>query len=193
MEQRAHTCPAKREAPARACACGWHGLVLAGRRKARCRRTGRHRSSTAPFDPVVWDRRRFELLWNWAYRFEAYTPVPKRRWGYYALPLLWREGVIGWARASVAGRALILMLATSPGSRHPIVDSVRHWPRSTLVCARFSASPLTRREAAGNAHDPDSLRLSLGSLDAGHLVFIDPQSDVWPRVMTSVRRLLSLP
>ena len=35
----------------------------------------------APFDPVVWDRRRFELLWNWAYRLEAYTPVPKRRWG----------------------------------------------------------------------------------------------------------------
>jgi uncharacterized protein YcaQ len=25
----------------------------------------------APFDPVVWDRRRFELLWGWAYRFEA--------------------------------------------------------------------------------------------------------------------------
>ena len=31
----------------------------------------------APFDPVVWDRRRFELLWNWPYRFEAYTPVTK--------------------------------------------------------------------------------------------------------------------
>jgi len=62
----------------------------------------------APFDPVVWDRRRFELLWNWPYRFEAYTPVPKRRWGYYALPLLWRDRVIGWANASVAGGALTL-------------------------------------------------------------------------------------
>lgn len=62
----------------------------------------------APFDPVVWDRRRFERLWNWPYRFEAYTPVPKRRWGYYALPLLWRERVVGWANASIAGRALTL-------------------------------------------------------------------------------------
>ena len=62
----------------------------------------------APFDPVVWDRRRFELLWNWAYRFEAYTPVPKRRWGYYALPLLWRDGVIGWANVSVAGGTLTI-------------------------------------------------------------------------------------
>jgi uncharacterized protein YcaQ len=60
----------------------------------------------APFDPIVWDRRRFELLWNWPYRFEAYTPVLKRRWGYYALPLLWRDGIIGWANVSVAGRVL---------------------------------------------------------------------------------------
>jgi uncharacterized protein len=50
----------------------------------------------APFDPIVWDRRRFELLWGWAYRFEAYTPAPKRVRGYYALPLLWHERVIGW-------------------------------------------------------------------------------------------------
>jgi hypothetical protein len=57
---------------------------------------------------VVWDRRRFELLWNWPYRFEAYTPVAKRRWGYYALPLLWRDRVIGWTNASVAGGALTL-------------------------------------------------------------------------------------
>ncbi len=54
----------------------------------------------SPFDPVVWDRRRFELLWGWAYRFEAYTPAVKRKLGYYALPLLWRERVIGWANVS---------------------------------------------------------------------------------------------
>jgi uncharacterized protein YcaQ len=62
----------------------------------------------APFDPVVWDRTRFELLWNWPYRFEAYTPVPKRRWGYYALPLLWRDRVVGWANAAVTRGALTM-------------------------------------------------------------------------------------
>ena len=55
----------------------------------------------APFDPVVWDRRRFALLWNWEYRFEAYTPVAKRKLGYYALPLLFRDQVIGAANLSV--------------------------------------------------------------------------------------------
>jgi uncharacterized protein len=60
----------------------------------------------APFDPVVHDRKRFELLWNWEYRFEAYTPVAKRKLGYYAMPLLWRDRVVGWANASVKNGAL---------------------------------------------------------------------------------------
>ncbi len=55
----------------------------------------------APFDPIVWDRRRFEILWGWTYRFEAYTPPEKRKLGYYALPLLWRDRVVGWSNASV--------------------------------------------------------------------------------------------
>jgi uncharacterized protein YcaQ len=60
----------------------------------------------APFDPIVWDRRRFEILWGWAYRFEAYTPVAKRKLGYYALPLLWRDRVIGWGNLSLTGNTL---------------------------------------------------------------------------------------
>jgi uncharacterized protein YcaQ len=60
----------------------------------------------APFDPVVWDRKRFEHLWGWPYRFEAYTPVAKRKLGYYALPLLWRHDVIGWANVSASADAL---------------------------------------------------------------------------------------
>jgi uncharacterized protein YcaQ len=54
-----------------------------------------------PFDPVVWDRDRFEILWGWQYRFEAYTPASNRKLGYYAMPLLWRDRVIGWANLSV--------------------------------------------------------------------------------------------
>jgi uncharacterized protein len=55
----------------------------------------------APFDPAVHDRTRFELLWGWVYRFEAYTPAAKRKLGYYALPLLWRDRVIGWGNLAV--------------------------------------------------------------------------------------------
>ncbi len=59
-----------------------------------------------PFDPIVWDRRRFEIFWGWAYRFEAYTPAPKRKLGYYALPLLWQERVIGWGNLTATDGSL---------------------------------------------------------------------------------------
>jgi len=64
----------------------------------------------APFDPVVQDRARFELLWGWVYRFEAYTPPSKRKLGYYALPMLWRDRVIGWANARIENGKLDVQL-----------------------------------------------------------------------------------
>ncbi len=60
----------------------------------------------APFDPIVWDRARFEHFWGWAYRFEAYTPPAKRKMGYYAMPLLWQDRVIGWVNVSKRGNGL---------------------------------------------------------------------------------------
>ncbi len=76
----------------------------------------RHRSAPrdvrllAPFDPIVWDRRRFEHLWGWAYRFEAYTPPPKRSFGYYAMPVLWGDDVVGWANVKrVAGTMYVAL------------------------------------------------------------------------------------
>ncbi len=55
----------------------------------------------SPFDPVVWDRRRFRSLWGWEYKFEAYLPAGRRRMGHYAMPVLWREHVVGWANLKV--------------------------------------------------------------------------------------------
>jgi uncharacterized protein YcaQ len=55
----------------------------------------------APFDPVVWDRRRFQLFWGWAYKLEAYVPAHKRRTGHYAMPMLWGERILGWANLRV--------------------------------------------------------------------------------------------
>lgn len=60
----------------------------------------------APFDPLIWDRRRFEHFWRWPYRFEAYTPPAKRLRGYYAMPLLWAEQIIGWGNVRLDGNEL---------------------------------------------------------------------------------------
>jgi uncharacterized protein len=106
----------------------WQDVVAAGLRRARERlaqariagvdwywpndENPRHAASSetvcllAPFDPVVHDRTRFELFWGWLYRFEDYTPAAKRKLGYYALPLLWRDCVIGWANLAIRSGAL---------------------------------------------------------------------------------------
>jgi uncharacterized protein YcaQ len=69
----------------------------------------------APFDPLVWDRRRFEHFWGWPYRFEAYTPPAKRKLGYYALPLLWRADVIGWVNVLRRGKESMIEPGFVPG------------------------------------------------------------------------------
>jgi uncharacterized protein YcaQ len=79
----------------------------------------------APFDPIVWDRRRFELLWGWDYRFEAYVPAAKRKRGYYALPLLWGDDIIGWGNLSVQDNRLIADVGYVPG-RKPKGRIFRH-------------------------------------------------------------------
>jgi len=49
----------------------------------------------APFDPLIRDRKRLQRLFGFDYRFEAFVPAPKRRWGYYVLPILEGERLIG--------------------------------------------------------------------------------------------------
>ncbi|MDQ3539492.1 MAG: winged helix DNA-binding domain-containing protein [Chloroflexota bacterium] len=49
----------------------------------------------SPFDNLIWNRDRMERLWNFAYRLECYVPAPKRRYGYYTMPILHRGQLVG--------------------------------------------------------------------------------------------------
>jgi len=49
----------------------------------------------SPFDPVLRDRKRSLRLFNFDYRFEAFVPAAKRRWGYYVMPLLQGDTIVG--------------------------------------------------------------------------------------------------
>ncbi|MBC8136936.1 MAG: winged helix DNA-binding domain-containing protein, partial [Fibrella sp.] len=49
----------------------------------------------APLDPLVYDRDRTRLLWDFDYTWEVYVPQEKRKWGYYVLPILWGDRLVG--------------------------------------------------------------------------------------------------
>ena len=100
----------------------------------------------APFDPVVWDRRRFELFWGWAYRFEAYTPEAKRKLGYYALPLLWRDRVdrLGQRQPRRAARCRRASATSSGRAPRDAASPLRSTPRLEAMRV-FLARRATRR------------------------------------------------
>ena len=49
----------------------------------------------SPFDNVWWARRRDRLFWQFHQTLEAYVPAPKRRWGYFSLPILHKDRFVG--------------------------------------------------------------------------------------------------
>ncbi len=83
-----------------------------------------HSAVLSPFDPVVWDRRRAQQLFNFSYRLECYTPAEKRKYGYFTLPLLHCGQLVGRMDAKMhrktgelAINALYLEPDIAPGAR----------------------------------------------------------------------------
>ena len=70
-----------------------------------------------PFDPVVWFRDRAERMFGFEYRIEIYTPAPQRRYGYYSLPVLIGDDIVGRVDLK-ADRAASTLLVQSAWWEH---------------------------------------------------------------------------
>jgi len=77
---------------------------------------GRH-VMLSPFDSLLWDRARLERLFNVTYRLEAYVPAPKRVVGYFAMPVLSNERIVGLVDPKRIGTML--------HARHVVVHDAR--------------------------------------------------------------------
>ena len=54
----------------------------------------------APLDPMMWDRKLIEAIWGYKYSWEIYTPPAMRKYGYYVLPMLYGQELIGRIEAA---------------------------------------------------------------------------------------------
>jgi uncharacterized protein YcaQ len=134
---------------------GWRDAAYLARGAEDGLRPGQRSRTTllSPFDSLLWDRARLERLFGFAYRLEAYVPAPKRVTGYFAMPVLAKERVVGLVDPKRTGTTL--------HARHVVVHDARavnqiavalREAASWVACDRVVIERVTPIEASAALH-----------------------------------------
>ena len=143
---------------------GDHEALLQRAMSGRLRAT--HTTLLSPFDPVVWDRARASAMFGFDYTIECYVPEARRRYGYFALPILHRGGLIGRLDAKAhraAGVFEIRQFHVEAGVKadSTILDAVAG---AIQACADWHQTPQVRIRRSDPRGLAVQLRLALGEL-----------------------------
>jgi uncharacterized protein len=114
----------------------------------------------SPFDPLVWDRDRALELFGFDYRIECYTPAPKRRYGYFSLPILHRGQLVGRLDAKAhraEQRFEVKTLYLEPAVR-PSKKLASELAAALRACATWHATPQVTLSFVDNSEFGDLLR-----------------------------------
>lgn len=113
----------------------------------------------SPFDRLIHDRKRTVELFGFDYQLEMFKPAAKRRWGYFALPILYGERLVGKLDATADRKTGVLRVdaihedvpfdRTMAGAVDDEIKDLANWLRLDLVPARLTTA--SARTAAGSA------------------------------------------
>lgn len=134
-------------------------LLPLARRAARGELRATHTTLLSPFDPVVWDRARARALFDFDYTLECYVPEPRRRYGYYVLPILRRGRLVGRLDAKAhrgERRFEVRSIHLEPHAR-PTAALVADVAAAIAACARWHDTP----EVVVRTSDPRPFARSL--------------------------------
>lgn len=97
----------------------------------------------SPFDPLVWDRKRTHELFNFDYSIECYLPAAKRRYGYFSLPILHKDALVGRLDAKAIRKDEIFEvrnLVLEPGVE-PDLALIEDLRTAIQACATWHGTP----------------------------------------------------
>ena len=164
---RASPGPARPSAPGRAERRRRGGRARRGRGRPRASggstrpaRTSRSRGRAAllsPFDRLVHDRKRMAELFEFDYQLEMYKPAAKRRWGYYALPILYGDRLVGKLDATADRDAGVLRV----DAVHHDVEFTKPWPPPSTGRSPTWRAGSTWRSRSPREHTADRACVTL--------------------------------